>query len=146
MRRSKQKKNKGEALGAYAPKKLTKQRVKAMILTGADLDAIRRTVIDPATASPLSKEVFNDVFKNEIDFALLECNGQVIMSMFMMAVGRPARYDKSGRLIQSETKAQFSAAKWWLETVAGMKQEDGGATAEEFGRMVATVAAQMRGK
>ena len=128
----------------YKPKPSTRRIVRYMILAGADKEIVRQCIIDPSTGEPLVSHIFDKAFEHEIKYAVAEVNGQVVDAMLAMARGRRARYDKSGRLIQSEVKPQFPAAKFWLTTKAGFTEEGAQLTVDEFARQVAQLGKIMR--
>lgn len=99
----------------HEPTPATRQNVELLALAGT-----RQEVI--ASIVGISVPTLKAHYSAELDQAKWKRIAQVAGTVYQAAVGRPARFDNDGRLVQSELKPNLTAGIFILKTQAGWKE------------------------
>lgn len=89
---------------------------------GMTLENICQFITNQYTGLGICDDTLRKHFKYEIEMATAEVNAAVSQRALEGALGRPAKYDAEGRLIQKEIVPNPYLIQWWEKTRAGMKE------------------------
>lgn len=116
------------------------------------LTAVGITQVNIAAILGISVPTLKAHYGDELKLGKAKMIAQVGATLFQQAVGRPAKYDGNGRLIQSELKPDRTSAIFIMKTQAGWKETSvveisdptAGARERLAGAVSSTLAAQHR--
>lgn len=102
---------------AHQPTSDSRQLVEVLALAG-----IAQSTIAKLIGGGISVPTLAAHYREELDLAKPRRLAQVAGMAFQMALGRPARFDAEGRLIQSEIRPDKTMVMFILKTQAGWKE------------------------
>jgi hypothetical protein len=108
-------KRRGAGRPAFKPTDEQRRLVSALAGYGAPQEYICIKIINPQTEKSIDKKSLEKHFRSELDSAMTETDLKMVESLFMQGVGRPAQYDKDGKLIREELKPNVAAAIFWTK-------------------------------
>lgn len=102
---------------AHQPTSQSRQLVELLALAGVPQTTIAKLIADGISVPTLTAH-----YREELDLSKPRRIAQVAGMAFQMALGRPAKFDDAGRLVQSEIKPDKTMVMFILKTQAGWKE------------------------
>lgn len=107
---------------SFDPTDEQRRLVSALAGYGAPQEYICGKIINPQTEKPIDKKSLEKHFRAELDAAMQDTDLKMVESLFIQGVGRPAQYDKGGKLVREELKPSVAAAIFWTKARLGWSE------------------------
>jgi hypothetical protein len=108
----------------FEPTEEQRRQVEAFAAYGIPQEDMCKLLLNPRTGKPINLKTLHKHFRVELDTGMVRANARVAESLFRQAVGAPAQYDASGKLIRSEQAPVVSAGIFWAKARMGWKERD----------------------
>lgn len=114
----------------FEPTAADRIKVKALTAYGIPRDAVAKGITNPATGEPISVDTLDRAFAEELATGRLDIVFEVGNTIKALALGRPAEYDKRGKLLRAELRPDLNACSLLMRFCAGWKEPRLGAPGE----------------
>jgi hypothetical protein len=114
----------------FEPTAADRIKVKSLAAYGIPPEAIAKGVNNPRTGEPIGIDTLHRAFAEEIATGRLEIVFEVGNTLKAIALGRPAEYDKRGKLLRAERAPDLNACTLLMRFCAGWKEPKLGAPGE----------------
>jgi hypothetical protein len=108
----------------FEPTEEQRRQVEAFAAYGIPQEDMCKLIPNPRTGKPIDLKTLHKHFRVELDTGMIRANAKVAESLFRQAVGAPAQYDATGKLIRAEQTPVVSAGIFWAKARMGWKERD----------------------
>lgn len=102
-----------------------RRRVACYAAAGFSKSEIMRLIINPHTGNPISYQTFEQHFGPDIEMAKAIAGGQVVETLYRLAIGNPNIYDQNGNLIMAQRDPDIRAVMAWLKKTMNWGEDTG---------------------